>query len=344
MPKSVSESQHRKYKHSLSDEEVEELTPQPSYVSSTLYTPRNGVIWAVGGMFLFFILCFILITYDTADRFSWTEQSWIDAQTSPDLLENKYTLRMNTFRRNQRLRNAVEHFAKCERVHSIQIIWSDLKESPPKKERFFSPLAASKSVFEVHPVDSLNNRFNALLEIETDAVFSIDDDLRIDCKTLDAAFFAWKSTPDTLVGFAARAGIYRESLQRFVYESQWWTWWNGWYNIVLTKACFVHKRYVQGLYMKRVPPEFLKFIDSHMNCEDIAMQFVVSDVSKSPPVWFKGYLNDFGGDGISSDRSHFEHRGICVTKLVELYGKNPLHFSNTFVLQGSKGWSDFVSD
>ena len=246
---------------------------------------------------------------------------------------------MNTFRRNNRLIRAIDHFTQCKHVHSIQVIWSDLDNSPPN-----TLLEYPKVEVERHTVNSLNNRFKALLPIETEAVFSVDDDLFIDCDTLFSAFLAWKSSPRALVGFGPRAGVYLEDEQRFQYKTQWWTWWNGWYNIILTKACFMHRDYVQGLYMETVPNEFLDYIDLHKNCEDIAMQFVVSKVSGTAPLWVKGYMDDFGGDGISSGGGHFEHRSGCIDRLVDGFKGNPLVYTNAFILPGSDGWSHYVSE
>lgn len=47
------------------------------------------------------------------------------------------------------------------------------------------------------------------------------------------------------------------------------------YNIVLTKAAILHKSYLNE-YVKVIPKEFLQFIDNNRNCEDLAMQYVVS--------------------------------------------------------------------
>jgi hypothetical protein len=58
--------------------------------------------------------------------------------------------------------------------------------------------------YELHDVDSLNNRFRPLLPLETAAVFSVDDDLHLPCATLDFAHDVWRASPSTMVGFMPR--------------------------------------------------------------------------------------------------------------------------------------------
>jgi hypothetical protein len=49
-----------------------------------------------------------------------------------DELNLKYTVRINTFRRNDLLKRVVKHYATCPRIDAIQIVWSDLENEPPK--------------------------------------------------------------------------------------------------------------------------------------------------------------------------------------------------------------------
>lgn len=44
---------------------------------------------------------------------------------------------------------------------------------------------------------------------------------------------------------------------------------------MLTKGALFHKKYLAE-YTKVIPPTFLKYIDEHRNCEDLAMAYVIS--------------------------------------------------------------------
>jgi hypothetical protein len=79
------------------------------------------------------------------------------------------------------------------------------------------------------------------------------------------------------------------------------------YSIVLTKAAMLHRDYL-NMYDNIIPKSFLDFIDSHRNCEDIAMAYIISEKSQRPPVWTSVTFSDTGSGGISSGTSHFETR------------------------------------
>ena len=73
----------------------------------------------------------------------------------------------------------------------------------------------------MHSVDSLNNRFRPILPIETESVFSVDDDLYIPCDQLDFTHSVWRSAPQAMVGFFPRMHGFDGRKQRFTYH-EWW--------------------------------------------------------------------------------------------------------------------------
>jgi Glycosyl transferase family 64 domain len=60
----------------------------------------------------------------------------------------------------------LEHYAYCENVKQIQVVWSDQKAAAPND--WLSKYPAGKVVFETHSTDSLNNRFHNLTSIPTE--------------------------------------------------------------------------------------------------------------------------------------------------------------------------------
>lgn len=58
--------------------------------------------------------------------------------------------------------------------------------------------------FDLNEEDSLNNRFKEIMDLETDAIFSIDDDVLFPCASVELAFRVWQSAPTTMVGFVPR--------------------------------------------------------------------------------------------------------------------------------------------
>ncbi|CAN1746510.1 Glycosylinositol phosphorylceramide mannosyl transferase 1 [Linum perenne] len=180
---------------------------------------------------------------------------------------------MNTWKRYDLLKQSIAHYASCSELDSIHIVWSE--PEPPS--------------------DSLVTHLNRILfkeikDLKTDAVFSIDDDIIFPCSSVEFAFHVWRSAPDTMVGFVPRAHWVEPSHDKskyYTYGGWWSVWWTGTYSMVLSKAAFFHKKYL-SLYTNEMPASLKEYTTKNRNCEDIAMSFLVANVTGAPPVWVKG--------------------------------------------------------
>ncbi len=99
-----------------------------------------------------------------------------------------------------------------------------------------------------------------------------------------------------------------------------------------------------------MPASIRQFVDDHGNCEDIAMQFLVSNMTGLPPIYVKGHLRDKGAlNGISTKKDvvkagHTLERDACLNKLIEIYGgRNPLVLSHVIVDAAKNGWTNAPS-
>lgn len=123
-----------------------------------------------------------------------------------------YTILINTFRRNDLLKQSVEHYASCSGVDSIHVIWSEADPPSDVLLAYLRRVAHRNSrdgrilemEFDVNAEDSLNNRFKDIAGLKTDAVFSVDDDVLFPCASVDFAFRVWQSAPTAMVGFVPR--------------------------------------------------------------------------------------------------------------------------------------------
>lgn len=123
-----------------------------------------------------------------------------------------YTLLINTWKRNDLLKQSISHYASCPGLDSIHIVWSE--PNPPLKSliKFLNHVIKVNSKdgreielrFDINKEDSLNNRFKEIKDLKSDVVFSIDDDIIFPCATVEFAFSVWQSAPDTMVGFVPR--------------------------------------------------------------------------------------------------------------------------------------------
>ncbi|XP_064973309.1 glycosylinositol phosphorylceramide mannosyl transferase 1 isoform X2 [Musa acuminata AAA Group] len=226
-----------------------------------------------------------------------------------------YTIVMNTWKRNDLLKQSVVHYASCVGVESIRIVWSE-PDRPSDSLRDALWKAAKPNCkscngfelkFDINEEDSLNNRFKEIMDIKTDAIFSIDDDVLFPCTSVELAFSVWQSAPTAMVGFVPRMhwpDKMKENKERYRYGGWWSVWWTGTYSMVLSKAAFFHKKYLH-LYTNHMPVSIRHYVTEHRNCEDIAMSFLVANVTGAPPIWVKVYCGR--GDKKTAKGKRFKH-------------------------------------
>lgn len=147
-------------------------------------------------------------------------------------------------------------------------------------------------MFDRRASSSINTRFEPLENPVSEAMLSVDDDVYVDCEWLNFAFEVWRTNRDQLVGYVPRVHV--GSPGKWTYRHWWTVWSTGRYSIILTKVAFLHHKYFK-MYTEKVPKAIHDYIDAHKNCEDIAMQFLVSNVTRTAPVWVQGHYVDIGG-------------------------------------------------
>ncbi|XP_078443053.1 nucleotide-diphospho-sugar transferases superfamily protein [Wolffia australiana] len=294
-------------------------------------------------------------------------------QIDPEFAPRTYTILVNTYMRNDLLKKSVEHYSSCTGVDSIRVVWSEAEGPPGAFIALLRNIAQRNSgngmtvdiKFDVNAENSLNNRFKGVKELMTDAVFSVDDDVLVPCTSLDVAFRLWQSSPSAMVGFVPRIhwrerrGIYRPGkwpslfltrahlddsffAQRggkgsYKYGGWWAVWWTGTYSMVLTKAAFFHRKYLD-MYTKRTPAAIRDYVTKNRNCEDVAMSFLVANETALPPVWVKGALRDAGSAGISSLGGHSDRRSRCINDFAAVYGRIPLVTTSVKIVDARRSW------
>lgn len=245
-----------------------------------------------------------------------------------------YTVLINTWKRNSLLKQSVAHYASCQGTDAIRVVWSENDPPSLKLREHLMQMVLKKSQtahkpnfrFHINEEDNLNNRFKPIDDLRTDAIFSVDDDVIIPCRTLDYAFTVWQTAPLTMVGFVPRVHWLdgeRSGLAQYEYGGWWTVWWTGTYSMVLSKAAFFHKKYLE-LYTHKMPSRIHDYVSRARNCEDIAMSLLVANVSRAPPIWVKGKIYEIGSSGISSIKGHSDKRKKCLNDFVSLYGIMPL--------------------
>ena len=99
--------------------------------------------------------------------------------------------------------------------------------------------------------------------------------------------------------------------------------------MVLTGAAFYHK-YYSYVYTHIMPATIRDTVDTFMNCEDLAMNFLISHITRKPPVKVTSRWT-FRCPGcpstLSEDDSHFQERHKCMNLFTRIYGYMPLLYT-----------------
>jgi hypothetical protein len=250
--------------------------------------------------------------------------------------DDAFEILLNTFKRPDLLKRAIKHYAKCPDVRGIRVVWSEQTDPPTPDDdggSFFAKRRPGLVKYEKHVGStSIQNRFEPIDDLRTRAVFNVDEDVRIPCRTLRRGFKLWRKHPETLVGFYARLHAPAKTPAdgcswRYV-ANEFELWWRGRYSIVLTKAAFMDRKYLT-LYKEHLPEGVREYIDKGGgNCEDIAMQFLIASITRQAPVyapaslWYytKAKIGGMNTAGISSGANHHMKRGDCITDFQTMFG------------------------
>jgi glucuronyl/N-acetylglucosaminyl transferase EXT2 len=240
----------------------------------------------------------------------------------PGLDYQKYTVRLNTFQRDDQLRISVSHHVSCPSVAQVVVVWYEAAGPVPAWLQNAKNTNARIRV-ERHDVNSLNERFHILhVDAETPyGILSVDDDVLAPCIALEAGFLRWTQHPDRMVGYDARP----HEIVKSKHDND--TFWKyGYlattertnrYSITLSRYAFVHRDYLDS-YMTTMPASIRQKVADNLNCEDIALSFWVSACTQGQPPLLADYwalrsrLRLYVQTAISSGRGHKAIRDECV--------------------------------
>ncbi|ESO00244.1 hypothetical protein HELRODRAFT_83262 [Helobdella robusta] len=233
--------------------------------------------------------------------------------------KEQFTIVILTYERETVLLAAVAKFKNLPYLNKVIIVWNNNK--PPSRDLKWPDIGVKIEVMRtVH--NSLNNRFLPYSSIVTEAVLSIDDDVHLRHDEIVFAFRVWRQNRDQLVGFPGRYVSYYKDINKFMYNSNY----TCEMSMVLTGAAFIHKFYMY-IYSNIMSPIIRDKVDEFLNCEDIAMNFLVSHITRKPPIkvtsrWTFKCLDC--PNTLYADESHFAERHQCIQFFTKVYGYLPL--------------------
>ncbi|XP_073514265.1 exostosin-2 [Phyllobates terribilis] len=234
-----------------------------------------------------------------------------------------FTAVVLTYDRVESLFRVITEVSKVPSLSKLLVVWNNQNKSPPEESLWPKIRVPLKVVRTAE--NKLSNRFFPYDEIETEAVLAIDDDIiMLTSDELQFGYEVWREFPDRLVGYPGRLHLWDHEMNKWKYESEW----TNEVSMVLTGAAFYHK-YFNYLYTYKMPGDIKNWVDAHMNCEDIAMNFLVANVTGKAPIKvtprkkFK-CPECTAIDGLSLDQTHMVERSECINKFATVFGTMPL--------------------
>ncbi|XP_028404961.1 exostosin-like 3 isoform X2 [Dendronephthya gigantea] len=231
----------------------------------------------------------------------------------------QFTIVMLTYKRESVLIEALGRLEGLQYLSKVVVVWNSPGDPSPdlKWPNIGVPIKVLRP-----KMNSLNNRFLPFDEIETDAVLSMDDDIHLRHDEILFGFRVWREARDRIVGFPGRYHAWDINYGGWLYNSNY----SCELSMVLTGAAFIHKYYT-FLYTHVIPQAIRDKVDEYTNCEDIAMNFLVSHVTRKPPLKVTSRWTFRCPDCTSTlflDETHFTERHKCINFFVKVFGYMPL--------------------
>ncbi|KAJ0181212.1 hypothetical protein K1T71_003297 [Dendrolimus kikuchii] len=237
-----------------------------------------------------------------------------------DRPREQFTIVILTYERETVLAAALARLRGLPYLNKVVVVWNG--PSSPLSLSAWPESGAPVAVVRP-PRNSLNNRFLPYHLIETEAVLCVDDDAHLRHDEIVFAFRVWREHRDRIVGFPGRYHAWDLNFNNgFLYNSNY----SCELSMVLTGAAFVHRYYLWA-YFRMLPAAIRDYVDEYMNCEDIAMNFLVSHITRKPPVKVTSRWT-FRCPGcpvtLSADETHFHERHKCIQFFSHVMGYTPL--------------------
>ncbi|KAG6004394.1 hypothetical protein E4U21_001114 [Claviceps maximensis] len=245
------------------------------------------------------------------------------------LRDDKFTIAMQTYRRPKELNNTL-HSLLSEEIPSlleIVVVWNDVEETPPHNytSKYGVPVRYRQS-----PVNSLNQKLWPDPAYQTQAIFLSDDDIFYKPKDLEFVFQSWRK-------FGRRrmtGGFTRCADEDSVHKNKWTYSFcstddaHNKYNLILSGLAFAHISFLDYYSSSdALTTKIRAYVDKHFNCEDLAINYLVSMLTGEGPLLVKGkdrYVSMAPTSGISTKPGHLEARTQCLNDYNDLFGCMPL--------------------
>lgn len=235
--------------------------------------------------------------------------------------EDKFTIMIPTYKRvNYLLRNQeLIRYSELPSVDKIIISWNDNTKDPPEELVNYLHSASPKFKVIKREKNSLLNRY-ITTDIDTEAVFSLDDDQCITAESVERMFHVWLNHTNSLVGSFKRSA--RCKVDTCVYM---WGGFKRWNLLLPGGGLFCHKKYYDNLLQNPDMEDLRAIIDKTMNGEDILLN-LAHPYEVYPPVYVPStqckVKIPIDRSGLSFRKSHITERSNFVATALKSLGKD----------------------
>ncbi|KAG6152178.1 hypothetical protein E4U37_004145 [Claviceps purpurea] len=243
------------------------------------------------------------------------------------LRDDKFTIAMQTYRRPKELNETLNGLLseKIPSLSEVVVVWNDLETTPPES---YTSKHGVPVRFRQSPVNSLNQKLWPDPAYQTQAIFLSDDDIFYKPRDLEFVFQTWrKFGRRRMTGGFARCTI-EEANHEYKYSFCSTDDAHNNYNMILSGLSFAHISFLDYYSSNdALATKIRAYVDQHFNCEDIAMNYLVSMLTGEGPLLVKGkdpYVMLSPPTGISTKPGHLEARTQCLNDFNKLFGCMPL--------------------
>ncbi|CAL4133964.1 unnamed protein product, partial [Meganyctiphanes norvegica] len=233
-----------------------------------------------------------------------------------------FTAVILTYDRLESLFQVIQTMVQVPSLAKVLVVWNNQKKPPPQVS-MLPKINVPLKVIQTRE-NKLSNRFYPYEEIETEAILAIDDDINMmTADEFEFGYQVWREFPDRIVGFPSRNVVWNNETHSWKYDSEW----TNEVSMVLTGVAFYHK-YWSYAYTTQMPGNIREWVDTHMNCEDIAMNFLVANLTGKAPIKVtprkKFKCGECTSGDLSANEAHMVERSECVNYFAKQFGTMPL--------------------
>lgn len=252
---------------------------------------------------------------------------WLEADARyAHLRDDKFTIAILTYKRPDVLKKTLSVLlsATIPSLHEIVIIWNEIDVPPPAS---YTTPSGIPIRYRLSARNSLNMRLLPDPLYATQAILQHDDDVWYTPSDLEFVFQVWRQLGRyRLTGALPRCYSRDAKTKQLSYHQCRKD--NDWYALVLTGLAFVHVSLMDYYSSNATMPTRIRaHVDEVVNCEDLAMNYIVSMLTCQGPLHVMGnehFQNMNPKGGISTKGGHMSKRNKCLNVFEELVGFMPL--------------------